>query len=81
VSDVMWKNLREKKLLVTCFMTCSLGSGSKVKSLSDCQLWQVCVCLSDVCSCPLRDELLESVPIVGDFTMHLQGHNNAEGMG
>lgn len=60
---------------MTCFVAGALATSSKVKRFPDCQLRQVAVCLVDIGSCPLRDELLEAVPIVGDLAMRL--HSSA----
>lgn len=60
---------------MTCFVTSALAASSKVKGFSHCELRQVAVCLVDVGSRPLRDELLETVPIVADLAMCL--HSSA----
>ena len=58
--------------LLTSFVACALAAGSKVKGLSDSQLCQVGVLLVNVAGGPLRNEVLEGVPIVGDVTLDLQ---------
>lgn len=60
---------------MTCSVASALAASSKVKGFSDCELRQVAVCLVDVGSRPLGNELLETVPIVGDLAVCL--HSSA----
>ena len=53
-------------------MPSALSPGRKIQGLSDCQLWQMIVCLVYVCGRSLGNKLLEAVPIVRDDAIHLQ---------
>lgn len=59
------------KISLTCLVTNALTSGSKVKGLSDCELWLMQVVLVNVGSGVCSTELIKASSIVCDAACHL----------
>ena len=56
---------------LTCFLANTLNSSCKIHGLPHCQFWQVQICLLNIGCCPLGDELIEGLAIVGQLSSNL----------